>query len=441
MARRNSRANGNNNIPENTGQDKITVARVVNNKVRNGLESSSFEHVYHASNSMCRTTEADDECFYLGCSVTSSIYFFLNYQMELKTTPQCKPRTHLMFLKTHKTASSTILNILYRFGDSRNLTFALPKGKHNTFSYPDNFSSSFVEDFPPKLGLKYHIVCNHMRFNLPEVKKVIPEDSFYFSILRNPVNMMESAFTYFQDAGPFSKANSIEKFLKKPWEYFMSVASNRYYTKNFLAFDFGFLEFGNYSEEVVNYTISRIESMFDLILISEYFDESMILLKNTLCWEYEDVLSFKQNSRSNKTKHSLSEQVKLNATKWNWLDWEIYVYFNKTFWEKIDTNIGRQKMQKELKELKRKQKDLMETCILGISDPDKIHDLSLKPYQPGKARILGYALKPNLTVEMNQKCKRLVMPELQYTVILYNKQFPPVRAKDKPVKLVNSKQN
>ena len=35
--------------------------------------------------------------------------------------------TKITFLKTHKTASSTLQNVLLRFGEKRNLTFALPK--------------------------------------------------------------------------------------------------------------------------------------------------------------------------------------------------------------------------------------------------------------------------------------------------------------------------
>ena len=37
--------------------------------------------------------------------------------------------TKIVFLKTHKTASSTVQNILFRFGEKMNLNFALPN--HN----------------------------------------------------------------------------------------------------------------------------------------------------------------------------------------------------------------------------------------------------------------------------------------------------------------------
>ena len=50
-----------------------------------------------------------------------------NYSKTL-TTDVAKPViTKITFLKTHKTASSTLQNVLLRFGEKRNLTFALPK--------------------------------------------------------------------------------------------------------------------------------------------------------------------------------------------------------------------------------------------------------------------------------------------------------------------------
>lgn len=81
----------------------------------------------------------------------------------------CTPKSHIVFLKTHKTASSSILNILYRYGESRNLTFALPLKKHSQLFYPHLFSSRFVEGVSSGRLRSFHILCNHMRFRKSEV--------------------------------------------------------------------------------------------------------------------------------------------------------------------------------------------------------------------------------------------------------------------------------
>lgn len=79
----------------------------------------------------------------------------------------CQPHTHIMFLKTHKTASSTVLNMLYRFGEERNLHFALPLGYQ--LGYPLPFNAHRVKGYRGPRAIEFHIMGNHMRFNKQEV--------------------------------------------------------------------------------------------------------------------------------------------------------------------------------------------------------------------------------------------------------------------------------
>lgn len=81
----------------------------------------------------------------------------------------CQPRSRIFFLKTHKTAGSTVLNILYRYGEARNLTFALPLSKHSQLFYPHFFASHFVEGVSSRSVKEFNIMCNHMRFRKSEV--------------------------------------------------------------------------------------------------------------------------------------------------------------------------------------------------------------------------------------------------------------------------------
>ncbi|XP_015216538.2 uncharacterized protein [Lepisosteus oculatus] len=350
-------------------------------------------------------------------------------QNEEKDT--CQPKTHIVFLKTHKTASSTILNILYRFGESRNLTFALPLSKHSQLFYPLYFTSLFVEGFKSRTVKEYDIMCNHMRFLSSEVKKVMPADSFYFSIVRNPVTMMESIFSYYKSIPAFLRKRNLDEFLENPWKHYNASLNNNHYAKNLLTFDFGFNNNANDNERYTNLSITMIENTFDLILVSEYFDESMILLKNALCWKLDDVVSFKLNSRSNKTRQDLSRRAMEKIKQWNSLDWKLYLHFNATFWKKIDETVGREEMEREVERLRERRVQLMKTCLQdeGAVDPSQIKDTSLKPFQYGAAVIQGYNLNPELDEITKSKCQSLIMPELQYTALLYTKQFPDIAAK------------
>ncbi|XP_034086394.1 galactose-3-O-sulfotransferase 2 isoform X2 [Gymnodraco acuticeps] len=356
---------------------------------------------------------------------------------SVPTKETCHPKSHIVFLKTHKTASSTILNILYRYGESRNLTFALPLNKHSQLFYPFSFASHFVEGVSSRSLREFHIMCNHMRFRKYEVAKVMPRDTFYFSILRNPVAMMESIFIYYRSIPAFHKTHSLDNFLDNSWKNYNSSVTNNHYAHNILAFDFGFdnnvAPGADDLEERTSMAIAAIERDFHLILISEYFDESMILLKHVLCWSLEDIVSFKLNSRSEKSRHPLLPETAEKIKRWNALDWRIYLHFNTSFWLKVDSLVGQEQMKREVSQLRELQTKLANSCLKdgGAVDPSKIKDVGLKPFQYGAAVIQGYNLNPDLDTQTKIKCQRLITPELQYTARLYTQQFPELAAKHK----------
>ncbi|XP_045923592.1 galactosylceramide sulfotransferase-like [Micropterus dolomieu] len=217
-------------------------------------------------------------------------------QSTKSQSEECSPRVNLMFMKTHKTASSTVLNILFRFGEKHKLKFAFPDGR-NDFFYPSPFLCSKVRDYRP--GDCFNIVCNHMRFDHQEVAKVLPPDAAYFTILRNPVDLFESSFHYYQRDVPLTwridGGNKVVKFLNNPQSFYSPQAYNSFYLKNLLFFDFGFDNNLEADDPLVMMNIHSLSKQFDLVLIAEYFDESLILLKETLCWTTEDILYFKLN--------------------------------------------------------------------------------------------------------------------------------------------------
>lgn len=353
----------------------------------------------------------------------------------LPVLEECKEKTHIVFLKTHKTASSTLLNILYRFGESRNLTFGLPLYKNNQLFYPAYFKTNFVEGALRHRFKEFHILCNHMRFNKTEVAKLMPPDTYYFSILRNPVQMMESVFSYYKSLPVFRKMKSLDEYLESALSHYNASLHGSGYAHNLLAYDFGLNNNVTADspdlEKHVSYAISFIEHTFGVVLISEYFDESMILLRHHLCWSLEDVASFKLNTRSNRTRKSLYPETEDKIKKWNALDWRIYLHFNATFWHKLETEIGWQRLEKEVAELRALQAKFANVCLKdgGAVEASQIKDKGLKPFQSGVASIQGYNLNPNMDNRTREMCERLILPELQYTVRLYYKQFPESRIK------------
>lgn len=322
-----------------------------------------------------------------------------------------------MFLKTHKTGSSTFLNMLFRFGQKHNLKFAFPKGR-NDFFYPSPFQVSQVKDYSP--GDCFNIVCNHMRFNHHEVAKLLPSDAVYISILRDPADILESAFSYYHNLIPFTWQiggdDKLATFLSSPQTFYRSNGINSFYLRNLLFFDFGLENNLEADDPLVTKGIEELSRHMDFVLLTEYFEESLILLKDKLCWTMDDILYFKLNVRKNSSVSHLSPEMRAKALQWNGADWKLYQHFNTTFWDRVEA-FGRDRMKQELKELRRWNEEMKSICIEDgeAVEAKNIQDGRFKPWQPlGESSILGYNLRKSITPKFRTECEKMLMPEIQY---------------------------
>nr|XP_044988415.1 galactosylceramide sulfotransferase isoform X1 [Jaculus jaculus] len=329
----------------------------------------------------------------------------------------CHPRRDIVFMKTHKTASSTLLNILFRFGQKHGLKFAFPNGR-NDFHYPSFFARSLVQDYRP--GACFNIICNHMRFHYDEVRGLVPPGAVFITVIRDPARLFESSFHYFGAVVPLtwklSGGDKLAEFLRDPDRYYDPSGYNAHYLRNLLFFDLGYDSGLDPGSPRVREHILEVERRFQLVLLQEYFDESLVLLRHLLCWELEDVLYFKLNARRDSPEPRLSGELYRRATAWNRLDALLYRHFNASFWRKVDA-FGRQRMEREVADLRRANERMRRICIDGgqAVDAASIQDSALQPWQPlGVKSILGYNLKKSISRQHEQLCRRMLTPEIQY---------------------------
>ncbi|XP_026878988.2 galactosylceramide sulfotransferase isoform X2 [Electrophorus electricus] len=329
----------------------------------------------------------------------------------------CVPKVDVMFMKTHKTASSTILNILFRFGEKHRVRFAFPSMR-NDFSYPSPFHHSQVQGYSP--GACFNIICNHMRFNEAEVAKVLPADAAYVTVLREPADLFESSFHYFGRLIPFtwkiSGDDKLAEFLRDPELYYDPEGFNSFYLKNLLFFDLGQDNNLPPNDPRVEAAIRAIARRFQLVMLVEHFEESLILLKDALCWDMEDLLFFKLNARKGSTVSKLTPELRAKALDWNAIDWKLYQHFNTSFWRKVEV-YGWERMERDVAELRRRNVEMAAICIEGghAVDAGSIHETAMQPWQPiGEKSILGYNLKKNVDKAHRKLCRKMLTPELQY---------------------------
>ncbi|XP_069755602.1 galactosylceramide sulfotransferase-like [Narcine bancroftii] len=331
----------------------------------------------------------------------------------------CSPHWDLLFLKTHKTGSSTLLNILLRYSERHGLTFAFPSGGRHDFYYPSFFSPTFVSGYSPSSC--FNVLANHMRFDAGEVERIPPRERLYFTILRFPSHLFESSFRYYGPIIPLTWSlpgpDKMATFLHQPWAFYRPGAFNAHYLRNLQFFDLGFDKDMDPSHPALPGILRSIEERFSLVMLMEYFDESLVLLKDVLCWELEDILYLPHNSREQESVAPLVPKMEELALLWNHLDYLLYRHFNHTFWAKVET-FGRLRMAQELARLRWANAKLVEACVEGgrAVRGGLVREASLRPWQPvgGDGTIIGYNLKHGLEGPQRQLCQDILTPELQY---------------------------
>ncbi|KAJ7316493.1 hypothetical protein JRQ81_002655 [Phrynocephalus forsythii] len=323
---------------------------------------------------------------------------------------------NVVFLKTHKTGSSTVQNLLFRASERHNLTVAFPLYSYQ-FAYPEHFSRAFVEDLPPG-AMHFNLLCSHMRLHVGEVQAVMPPHSVYLTILRHPVQTFESVFHYYLNAVPAfqplaNHSSPLLAFFEASADHYNPQDVSNGLAKNPMAFDLG-LNPGQEEAATSQWTqeLERLNQTFQL---------SLLLARELLGLDMEELVYVRLNVR-HKTGQPLSKALVQKIQAWNWFDMQLYKFFQRVFWHKVE-RYGYMRMKQELDAFRALLRETVTTCLAGDSvGPEDMVD-ALRPWQPGSVTILGYRLKQNLTYAQHGRCFRMVLPELQYHAYLYYRQY------------------
>ncbi|XP_038050873.1 galactose-3-O-sulfotransferase 4-like [Patiria miniata] len=254
---------------------------------------------------------------------------------------RCEPKQRIVFVKTHKTGSSTVTTMLQRYGYKNNLNFALPTKRHVFYEFV-KFQASRVFQYDlkdakgnlvwPALG-GFHILANHARYNRSEQDALIP-NAFYFTIIREPASQFESAFNFYHMDKRMPKHAMTDMFQIPPKWFSTKVKHFFPFMRNGQMFDLG-LDQETQDNKTVGETFEALSHEMDLVMITEYFDESLILLKEMLCWDFDDITYVSQLVRKSSARKNLSSDLMEKIYKLNHADVKLYRHFNRTLWDKI----------------------------------------------------------------------------------------------------------
>lgn len=266
----------------------------------------------------------------------------------------CLERRNYVFIKTMKCATQTLVQVFRRFGYKRRLNFVLPRKDNIYLGWPFILER---QDYRSS-SKPYNALVEHSVYNETVFTKLMPKDTMYFSIIREPWSHFKSAFSYFNVANISRVKESRDPMLEylhnlEKYETFYKTpeaSPTRYcipngfsVTKNLLSHCLGMpLGFPAGRENItsdlakVQAYIETLDKNFALIMIMEYFHESLVLLKRLMCWSMEDILYHMINVGTYANKFHKPEPEDLAILqKWSHVDFLLYDHFNKTFWTKV----------------------------------------------------------------------------------------------------------
>ncbi|CAH1795333.1 unnamed protein product, partial [Owenia fusiformis] len=295
----------------------------------------------------------------IGCRVWQT-WIFQSVD-QLHNASVCKPKMNIVFVKIPKCASSTVTNIFQRYGEKHHLKFLLPENNYFLGGYPEPFTI-----LPEYRGHQYNMMVNHVIFNAKPIQDLMPNDTVYIGVVRHPVSHLKSIYNFFHlwESG----LPALDQFEENPLLYYRKA--NTYLTKmrirNFQSYHYKLQTTAKLNATEVERFVHIIDGQFDFVIVADHLKESLLLLKDYLCWSMEDILFVSHKVRDydhpNGEHNQDLEMVERNIRNWSSADFALFEHFNETLWSKIaskDSNV----FQDELTEYSKQLEIVNKACL------------------------------------------------------------------------------
>ena len=244
----------------------------------------------------------------------------------------------LVYIKTRKTGSSTMTNILYRFALSHNLTAMTFQHRTSHPTAGKQFPVHQLNFLQGQPKPSFNLIMEHLYYDDNLFEELMPGKKIFISTLRNPFDQLMSDVHYQQRR---MKKPKNERQSRKQEDVLQSVLMfpeklKRYgqrYLKIPKMFTVSQSKDSHAISQEYNHTVMRgyledLSSKFQLVLITEYYDASLVLLKRKLSWELRDIIySPLKRGKYVKSPNLLTRHQQLKPE-----EYALYDHFNQTFW-------------------------------------------------------------------------------------------------------------
>jgi hypothetical protein len=245
----------------------------------------------------------------------------------------------IIFLHVPKTAGTTMLHILNR-------VYAMER---RCLLYPDQTPiAESLAALNADQKLKLQLLAGHVRFG---VDKVFTQEARYFTILRDPVERIISTYHHIRREYRVGFRSALhEKAISSTLHEYIVYLSTTINQCNGMTFQMAgdhtnFDKLRRNDEgrlpdvpaEAFDIAKHNLATRFDVVGLTERFDESLILLKNTFGWR--NIYHYDRNTTSQTERVVLLPETIELIKQTNQLDMDLYA-FGKQLFEKQVTAQG-----------------------------------------------------------------------------------------------------
>ena len=285
-------------------------------------------------------------------------------------------RDNFVFIKCMKCATQTVAGVLRRYAFTRRLNVMLPRDYNIYLGWPYLLDEV---DYRPSEET-FNCLIEHAVYNRTIMKPLFPSDTQFITIIREPWSHFKSTFHYFKvdKIAEIKAKDPLVEYLKNirnydsiykhhnSYPYRFCIPDGFSVTRNLLSHCLGMpLGFPQDRDDIsrnevsVYSYITQLDKEFGLVMIMEYFDESMIFLKRLMKWSYKEIVYEKVNI-GNYTHDTYPDSIKKKHKKWSPIDYIVYDHFRRKMESQIRN--GGLAFQNELKKFKQILQDVNRFC-------------------------------------------------------------------------------
>lgn len=252
---------------------------------------------------------------------------------------KAKDQPFLIFLHIQKTGGITLQRIL-----RRKIGSPLIKRAANLITNRNQPSGVIETLRSKKISDRYMI--GHFCYG---IHRYLPQPYTYMTFLREPVSRIISLYEYSRTNPTayyhkYAKNKTLEEFALQTPLMELDNGQVRFLAGDENDFFINRTPYGQCTDELLELAKNHIEQNFSFVGLTEYFDQSVLLLSQVMSWN--SCFYLRRNTSKAGAKQLISGELKAKIAEQNSLDCQLYEYSKNIFFQKLEKhNIDRKKVE------------------------------------------------------------------------------------------------